>query len=113
MSRVCVTGAASYIAAWLVGKLMQRGCIVHPTLRSLLDEEKTGLLTALPGAADRLTLFEADIYDAATFEPAIQGCEFVFLFATPLVHDNSSAKYKSVTEAIVDAHCLILQQCER
>ncbi|VAI26056.1 unnamed protein product [Triticum turgidum subsp. durum] len=113
MSRVCVTGAAGYIAAWLVGKLLQRGCIVHATLRSLLDEEKTAVLTVLPGAAERLTLFEADIYNATTFEPAIQGREFVFLVATPLMHDNSSTKYKSVTEAIVDAHRLILQQCER
>ncbi|KAI4999120.1 hypothetical protein ZWY2020_059873 [Hordeum vulgare] len=111
--RVCVTGAAGYIAAWLVRKLLQRGCVVHATLRSLLDEDKTGLLTALPGAAERLTLFEADFYDAATFEPAIQGCEFVFLVATPLMHDNTSTKYKSVTEAIVDAHRLILQQCHR
>ncbi|KAM3214239.1 hypothetical protein ACQJBY_066599 [Aegilops geniculata] len=92
MSRVCVTGAAGYIAAWLVRKLLQRGCVVHATLRSLRDEKKTGLLRSLPGAAERLVLFEADIYDAATFEPAIQGCEFVFLVATPLLHDTSSTK---------------------
>ncbi|KAF7007669.1 hypothetical protein CFC21_022585 [Triticum aestivum] len=92
MSRVCVTGAAGYIAAWLVRKLLQRGCVVHATLRSLRDEKKTGLLRSLPGAAERLVLFEADIYDAATFEPAIQGCDFVFLVATPLLHDASSTK---------------------
>jgi hypothetical protein len=27
-------------------------------------------------------LFEADLYDAPTFAPAIAGCEFVFLVAT-------------------------------
>ncbi|VAH28221.1 unnamed protein product [Triticum turgidum subsp. durum] len=77
------------------------------------DEKKTGLLRSLPGAAERLVLFEADIYDAASFEPAIQGCEFVFLVATPLLHDSSSTKYKNITEAIVDATRIILQQCER
>jgi hypothetical protein len=56
------------------------------------DEKKTELLRGLPGAAERLTLFQADVYDAATFEPAIQGCEFVFLVATPLLHDASSTK---------------------
>ena len=56
------------------------------------DEKKAGLLRGLPGAAERLVLFEADIYDAASFEPAIQGCEFVFLVATPLQHNSGSSK---------------------
>ena len=56
------------------------------------DEKKTELLRGLPGAAERLVLFEADIYDAASFEPAIQGCEFGFLVATPLQHNSGSSK---------------------
>nr|XP_045088205.1 uncharacterized protein LOC109784013 [Aegilops tauschii subsp. strangulata] len=121
MSRVCVTGATGYIAPRLVLKLLQRGCVVHATLRSLCkftyslvdslwlqpaiigsvgdvwrgNEKKTGLLRLLPGAAERLVLFEADIYDAASFEPAIQGCEFVFLIATPLLQDTSSTSAAS------------------
>ena len=31
----------------------------------------------------RLRLFDADLFDAATFAPAIAGCQFVFLLATP------------------------------
>jgi hypothetical protein len=58
------------------------------------DEKKTGLLRALPGAAERLRLFEADMYDADTFEPAIAGCHFVFLVATPLTHDPTSTKVR-------------------
>ncbi|KAM3384404.1 hypothetical protein ACQJBY_008824 [Aegilops geniculata] len=92
MSKVCVTGAAGYIASWLVKKLLETGCTVHGTLRNLGDEKKAGLLRGLPGAAERLVLFEADIYDAASFEPAIQGCEFVFLVATPLQHNSGSSK---------------------
>jgi hypothetical protein len=56
------------------------------------DEKKAGLLRSLPSAAERLRLFQADIYDADTFEPAIAGCEFVFLVATPLAHDPTSTK---------------------
>ncbi|CAN6168703.1 unnamed protein product [Urochloa humidicola] len=88
MSRVCcVTGAAGYIGSWLVRKLLGRGCTVHATLRNLGDESKTALLRGFPGAAERLVLFEADIYDAARFEPAIAGCEFVFLVAMPMAYD--------------------------
>jgi hypothetical protein len=41
------------------------------------DEEKAGMLR-------RLRLFDADLFDAATFAPAIAGCQFVFLLATPI-----------------------------
>jgi len=110
---VCVTGGSGYLGSWLVRKLLGRGCVVHATLRSLADEKKTGLLRALPGAAERLRLFEADMYDADTFEPAIAGCHFVFLVATPMAHDPTSTKYKNTTEAAVDAVRIILRQCER
>ncbi|KAG8079840.1 hypothetical protein GUJ93_ZPchr0007g4637 [Zizania palustris] len=113
MSRVCVTGANGYIATWLVKMLLDRGCVVHATLRTLGDEKKTAPLRELAGAAERLVLFEADMYDADTFEPAIAGCEFVFLLATPLHHDTRSTKYSNTTEATVDAMRIILAQCER
>ena len=59
------------------------------------DEDKAGLLRRLiPGAAEsgRLLLFQADLYDAATFAPAMAGCRFVFLVATPFQHDATSTK---------------------
>ena len=58
------------------------------------DDKKAGLLRALPRAAERLRLFQADMYDADTFEPAIAGCEFVFLVATPMAHDPTSTKVR-------------------
>ena len=59
------------------------------------DEEKAGLLRRLvPGAAERLRLFDADLFDAATFAPAIAGCQFVFLVATPFGLENAGSKVK-------------------
>ncbi|KAK0583394.1 hypothetical protein LWI29_036466 [Acer saccharum] len=84
--KVCVTGGAGYMGSWLVKKLLEKGYTVHATLRNLDDRSKVDLLKSFNDADSRLVLFEADIYDPDTFDPAIQGCDFVFHVATPLLH---------------------------
>lgn len=114
-SRVCVTGASGYIGSLLVKKLLKRGYTVHATLRNLGDESKVGLLKSLSsGVEDRLVLFQADIYNADEFEPAIKGCEFVLLVATPWQQSEAfGSKYKDTTEAAVAAVRSIMHSCEK
>ncbi|KAM3208263.1 hypothetical protein ACQJBY_063127 [Aegilops geniculata] len=106
--RVCVTGATGFVGSWLVRKLLEAGYTVHATMRGTGDEEKVGRLRRLvvPGgvAPERLVLFEADLYDPATFAPAIAGCQYVFLIATPFAD--------GAAEAAVGAVRAILRQCE-
>ncbi|KAK1561018.1 hypothetical protein Q3G72_033519 [Acer saccharum] len=94
-------GGAGYMGSWLVKKLLEKGYTVHATLRNLDDRSKVDLLKSFNDADSRLVLFEADIYDPDTFDPAIQGCDFVFHVATPLLHSEGYQNYaesKTLTE---------------
>ncbi|KAJ4794579.1 NAD(P)-binding Rossmann-fold superfamily protein [Rhynchospora pubera] len=112
-SIVCVTGASGYIGSILVEKLLERGHTVHATLRKLGDEKKTGLLKKIPGADTKLKLFEADIYNSSSFESAIEGCNSIFLTATPFQHKANSTQFKDTSEASLDAIQTIIRLCEK
>ncbi|KAL0309311.1 UNVERIFIED_CONTAM: putative anthocyanidin reductase [Sesamum radiatum] len=109
---VCVTGGAGYIASSLVKKLLGEGYIVHATLRNLNDSTKVPLLRSFLWAEERLKLFEANMYKPEQFEAAIQGCEFVFHVATPLLH-TEGYKHTNRVDATVDAARSIATACIR
>ncbi|XP_073269523.1 NADPH HC-toxin reductase 1-like isoform X1 [Primulina huaijiensis] len=109
---VCVTGGSGYIASSLVKKLLDEGYTVHSTLRKLDDHPKIDILKSFHGADTRLKLFEADIYKPEEFEEAIQGCEFVFHAATPLLH-SPGFKHDNMVDATVDSARSIASICIR
>ena len=84
---VAVTGASGYIAAHCVARLLAAGYTVHGTVRSVAAAT-TGsgaFLMSLPGAAERLKLFEADLLLSGSFEAALKGCGAVLHTASPFV----------------------------
>ncbi|OMO64317.1 NAD-dependent epimerase/dehydratase [Corchorus capsularis] len=109
--KVCVTGAAGFVASSLVKKLLEKGYTVHATLRNLNDSSKVELLKSLPEADTRLVLFQADMYHPEEFEQAIQGCTFVFHVATPLFHTGGNFQFKNTTEVSVGAMKSIAMSC--
>ena len=84
MARVLVTGAAGYLASWIVKLLLEQGHTVHGTVRSLKDERKVAHLQRLAQAhPGQLMLFEADLLSAQGFDAAMQGCIAVLHTASP------------------------------
>ncbi|KAL7614306.1 hypothetical protein Lser_V15G04911 [Lactuca serriola] len=84
MERVCVTGAAGYIASWVVKLLLSKGYIVHGTVRDPGNEEKNGHLKKLENAGERLHLFKADLFDYEGLCAAFAGCTGVLHIASPV-----------------------------
>ncbi|KAG1326808.1 cinnamoyl-CoA reductase 1 [Cocos nucifera] len=81
--RVCVTGAGGFIASCLVKALLDKGFMVHGTVRDPSDE-KNAHLKKLENASENLQLFKADLLDYNAVASAIAGCEGVFHVASPV-----------------------------
>jgi dihydroflavonol-4-reductase len=100
MKTVAVTGAAGYIASHLISQLLQEGYRVHGTVRSLKKEESYAHLKKLPGAAERLVLFEADLLAPGAFDASFAGAEYVFHTASPFAMNVKDAQKDLVDPAV-------------
>uniref|UniRef100_A0ACD6AC73 Uncharacterized protein n=1 Tax=Avena sativa TaxID=4498 RepID=A0ACD6AC73_AVESA len=101
---VCVTGAAGYIASWLVKLLLEKGYTVKGTVRNP-DDPKNAHLKALDGAAERLILCKADLLDYDAICRAVHGCQGVFHTASPVTDDPEQMVEPAVrgTEYVINA----------
>jgi dihydroflavonol-4-reductase len=111
-SPVCVTGAAGFIASRIVEQLLAQGYRVRGTVRSLRKEKDLAHLRALPGAATRLELVEADLLDSSSFDAAVKGCTHVLHTASPYVLDARDPQRDLVDPAVQGTRNVLLA-CQR
>ncbi|PRQ57629.1 putative vestitone reductase [Rosa chinensis] len=105
--KVCVTGGSGFIGSWLILRLLEHGYYVNTTIR--LDPD-VSFLTALPGAEERLQIFNADLSNPESFNAAIQGCVGVFHVATPVDFEDKELE-PVVTKRSIDGALGILKAC--
>ncbi|GFP82262.1 vestitone reductase [Phtheirospermum japonicum] len=109
--RVCVTGGTGYLGSWMVKRLLEDGYSVNTTTR--IDPERKrdiSFLTKLPGASERLQIFNADLDKPETFVPAIEGCVGVFHMAHPLDFQEKEPEDVKVNRVIAGSQG-ILRAC--
>ena len=108
--KVCVTGATGFVASWLVKELLERGDItVRGTVRRIASADH---LRALPGAAERLELVEADLTIPGSFEPAVRGCAVVFHTASPYVIQVENPQ-RDLVDPAVNGTLDVLRACTK
>lgn len=109
---VLVTGAAGFVASHIVRELLARGYRVRGTVRSLAKDKELAPLRALPGAAERLELVEADLLSATAFDGPAAGCEYVLHTASPYALDVKDPQ-RDLVDPAVNGTVNVLAACHR
>jgi nucleoside-diphosphate-sugar epimerase len=112
---VCVTGATGYLAGHVIVQLLEKGHVVHGTMRNLKDESRVAHLTEAAkklGAAERLKFFSADLKEAHSFDAAVQGCDAVVHIAN-VVQLAAKDPVKEIIEPSVNGLRTVLESIEK
>lgn len=81
-----VTGGSGFIGLYVIQGLLERGDVVHTTVRSLKNISKCKpLLDMQQTYPGRLRIFEADLLKNNSFLQAMEGCEVVYHVASPFL----------------------------
>ena len=67
---ICVAGASGLVGSNIVRAALERGYVVHGTMRNLDAPERASFLNALPNASTNLELFKADMSEPGSFDAA-------------------------------------------
>ncbi|KAJ0960905.1 hypothetical protein J5N97_001203 [Dioscorea zingiberensis] len=78
---MCVTGSTGYIGSWLVHSLLQKGYLVHATMRDI--DKARQVLSNFEGNS-QLKIFKADLNEEGSFDEAVKGCVGVFHVAASM-----------------------------
>ncbi len=111
---ILVTGAAGYMASWVVAQLLDEGYTVHGTVRRFDDKEKIQHLLDLanrhPG---RLALFEADLTKKGSFDAAMENCSAVIHIASPYFLEKPKDPEKQLVQPARDGTLNVLESVNK
>lgn len=95
--RVLVSGAAGFVGAHVVERLLAEGYAVRGTVR---DPGKAEHLRAMPGAGERLELVRTDLLEPQAFHPHVADIDHVIHTASPYVLNARDPQRQLVDPAV-------------
>ncbi len=120
---VCVAGVSGLVGSNIARAALDRGYVVHGTLRGTDTADKIAHLQRPPGASDRLRLFRADMAENRAFDAAITGTACVFIACLIPTYFGVSGKparemddkqgYEEIVKPTVDGCMNILRAAVR
>ncbi|MCW2309430.1 NAD(P)H-binding protein [Rhodobium gokarnense] len=120
---LCVVGASGLVGSHIVKAALAAGYRVKGTLRNAADPQKAPYLMALPGAAERLVLYSADMATSADFDAPLAGCDAVFIAClvpiyagrdgTPAREMDEDRGWSEIIRPIEDGCLNIMQAADR
>jgi len=104
---ICVVGASGFVGSHVAAALLARGYNVNGTLRDADGANRDWLMSDVAAAArgaNRLALFSADVFDKASFKPAMEGCTGLVVCAgSPVISPETIDLMVAVAENVSDA----------
>ncbi len=120
---LAVAGASGLAGSHIVREALARGYRVNGTLRDKDAPAKAPWLMKLPGAAERLTLFSADMARSDDFDAPLQGADGVFIAClipvyaapdgTPARELDDARGYAEIIQPTVDGCLNIMRAAAR
>lgn len=81
---VLVPGATSYLAGWVIKRLLAEGITVHACVRDPSNKDKVKHLEGLERKSGaQIKFFKSDLLEEGSYDEAIEGCAVVFHIASP------------------------------
>ena len=121
-TKLCVAGASGLVGSSIVRAALERGYLVNGTLRNKNLSSKSRHLKQLAGG-ERLTLFDAEMADGASFEAPLRGADAVFIACLIPTYKGSSGMlavemdvergYAEIIKPTVDGCLNILRSAQR
>jgi dihydroflavonol-4-reductase len=96
---IAITGITGFIAAHACQQLLSRGYAVRGTVRDTARVAATKL-GSMSGAADRLSIVEADLLKPGGFAEAFAGADGVLHMASPYTLESKNAQKELVDPAV-------------